>query len=713
MNETVRRQKNKIATFKEVIKELQDTNLVTNENCILLEHCAGPKDFLLRQISKAKGLPVERQYSEEVRKFALTLNFLSPKAYDFVRTSYDMCLPHPRTLSKWYEHVNAEPGFCKEAFDTLKAKVQSNKEPIICGLILDEMSIRKSLCWDPRSQKYYGRVDIGIDIESDCVEVASQCLVFLLNCVNGKWKLPVAYFLITSLSGEQKASLLQICLQKCKEVGVKIISITCDGPAANFSMFDHLGCNLMHASDRTYLTINDDKIFCFIDPCHAVKLIRNTFGELQIFYDMHERKIDYSLLERLVKLQESEGLHMGTKITKAHVYFSKQKMKVRLATQMLSSSVADALKFCSDELKLCGFEDCNGTIQFLRLINDVFDVLNSCSIRPPGWKKAMCSENIGLIDALFEGAINYINNLKFPSGVAVVESKRKTGFIGLIIDMKSALGVYHYLVSNTNMLKYLPVYKVSQDHVELFFSAIRARGGFNNNPNAVQFRAAFKRLLIRAEIRDGGVGNCVPLEQVNILTCSSRIDPVASINDLTNKKSLIEVPEDNSSLFEEYLDCLNNNVSKYTENVVTYIAGFVARKLSRNIKCITCASMLFGDIKAKSLISLKSRGGLVYLSKDIEENCRKTEQILKFNFKKANFEKYYLYVFSFLIDNYEDSNKSFETDCNDHDASHKYLLIKSVIKTYIDIRYKYFGKKCTEKLSFRNYLNKIVIFRNE
>lgn len=41
-------------------------------------------------------------------------------------------------------------------------------------------------------------------------------------------------------------------------------------------------------------------------------------------------------------------------------------------------------------------------------------------------------------------------------------------------------------------MSYLLSYKLSQDHLEIFFSAMRSRGDFNNNPNAVQFRAAYK-----------------------------------------------------------------------------------------------------------------------------------------------------------------------------------------------------------------------------
>ncbi|KAF2890196.1 hypothetical protein ILUMI_15977, partial [Ignelater luminosus] len=37
----------------------------------------------------------------------------------------------------------------------------------------------------------------------------------------------------------------------------------------------------------------------------------------------------------------------------------------------------------------------------------------------------------------------------------------------------------------------------------------------------MQFKAAFKKLLIHTEIRDSGTGNCIPLEYVSILHCSS------------------------------------------------------------------------------------------------------------------------------------------------------------------------------------------------
>lgn len=172
------------------------------------------------------------------------------------------------------------------------------------------------------------------------------------------------------------------------------------------------------------------------------------------------------------------------------------------------------------------------------------------------------------------------------------------------------MGLYKYLIEDTKMLQYIPLYKISQDHVELFFSAVRAKGGYNNNPNAIQFRAAYKKLLVIAEIRDGGVANCIPLEQVNILNCSST-NPILAINDLSDRRSFLEIPEDHSDLYDAYMKCImNKEIDDYTDRVLEYISGFVCKKLMRTLKCDICVSLLIGEPDSSSLIYVKSRGGL-------------------------------------------------------------------------------------------------------
>jgi len=69
-------------------------------------------------------------------------------------------------------------------------------------------------------------------------------------------------------------------------------------------------------------------------------------------------------------------------------------MKVKLANQLLSQSVADALTFCKDTLKLHEFNNSGATIKFIELFNKVFDIFNSKSINCIQFKKALCNENI-------------------------------------------------------------------------------------------------------------------------------------------------------------------------------------------------------------------------------------------------------------------------------------------------------------------------------
>ena len=79
-------------------------------------------------------------------------------------------------------------------------------------------------------------------------------------------------------------------------------------------------------------------------------------------------------------------------------------------------------------------------------------------------------------------------------------------------------GLFYELVGKKEApLKYLLMYKTSQDHLELFFGAVRATGGCNNNPTTIQFTAAYKSLLLKSHI-SGGKGNCEKRDPIEILS---------------------------------------------------------------------------------------------------------------------------------------------------------------------------------------------------
>lgn len=134
-----------------------------------------------------KKLKVPHMYEPELRRFALTLHYYSPRAYNYVRKKLNNCLPHAKTLTKWYTSVNCEPG---ESLTLIKQHVKNSSYQLIGTLMFDEMAIRQQL--EYVSGTICGHVDFGSSIETDGTLLAKEVLVFCVMCLNEKWKVPIA-----------------------------------------------------------------------------------------------------------------------------------------------------------------------------------------------------------------------------------------------------------------------------------------------------------------------------------------------------------------------------------------------------------------------------------------------------------------------------------------------------------------------------------------
>ncbi len=68
-------------------------------------------------------------------------------------------------------------------------------------------------------------------------------------------------------------------------------------------------------------------------------------------------------------------------------------------------------------------------------------------------------------------------------------TRGRTGFVGFLVAIKSTKEMFHDLVHVPRVpkapVKYMQMYKFSQDHLELFFGAVWSAGGFSNNPTSL------------------------------------------------------------------------------------------------------------------------------------------------------------------------------------------------------------------------------------
>lgn len=187
---------------------------------------------------------------------------------------------------------------------------------------------------------------------------------------------------------------------------------------------------------------------------------------------------------------------------------------------MLSKSVADALDMCK-ELKVKSFENCSETSKFLRLFNDGYDILNSRDNASNTFKKGICIANADNVIKKIDEIQQYIKTLKTSKGDLVVKTQLQTGFLGFYIGLEIVKEMYVEFVV-PNIIRCYESYSACQDHLEIFFNAIRSRNGWCSNPTVLQFKTSLQALIVHAETRYYDNGNCNQLEFIPVLQSIKR-----------------------------------------------------------------------------------------------------------------------------------------------------------------------------------------------
>ena len=109
----------KMMSLTSVSKELKERNLISSacEEMVKSTFSGVPLELINRMMQRKPGKGCA--YSPELKSFALTLQVYSTKAYEFVRRTVNLALPHPAQIRRWYSKVPAEPGFTEPAFRAL------------------------------------------------------------------------------------------------------------------------------------------------------------------------------------------------------------------------------------------------------------------------------------------------------------------------------------------------------------------------------------------------------------------------------------------------------------------------------------------------------------------------------------------------------------------------------------------------------------------
>ena len=294
--------------------------------------------------------------------------------------------------------------------------------------------------YNKRTREFLSYIDLGENIATDDEDrEAKEALFLMLVALRSNWKYPVGYVLIDKVDASTLNSFLCRALRLGVEHSILIRCITMDGTSTNFAAMRLFGCklgkSLSEINGEFYFEGYSHSLFFTPDPPHILKLARNALAELKVLIDPDGREIKWRFITNLHDEQLNEGLKLGNKLSKKHIEYQNHKMKVSVAAQTLSSSVADAIEFL-ESIGHPMFQGASATVTFIRKVDRIFDLLNSRNPQATGFKPAMRKQNTALTNHIIESSVNYLSELKDENGVSLLKHRRKTFALGLITTGK-------------------------------------------------------------------------------------------------------------------------------------------------------------------------------------------------------------------------------------------------------------------------------------
>ena len=119
----------------------------------------------------------------------------------------------------------------------------------------------------------------------------------------------------------------------------------------------------------------------------------------------------------------------------------------------------------------------------------------------------------------------------------------------------------------------------------MLFSCTRKAGGFNNNPNAKQFAATFKKLMFLSGLSPNDHANISAQRDTSTAADSRSLDARC-------KRWSFSATKDFTMFNDEMIDhSYSSSVSKispFIDNILVYITAWVVHSVTKYLKCGTC-----------------------------------------------------------------------------------------------------------------------------
>ncbi|XP_061721631.1 uncharacterized protein LOC133528306 [Cydia pomonella] len=362
------------------------------------------------------------------------------------------------------------------------------------------MAIKPHFEYSSKKDMIVGFVDNG---KKRVKRIADHALVFMIRGITKNYKQPISYtFCCTATEKHELAQAIKDHIRKLKSSGFHVIATVCDQGSSNMSAINALIAETKHRnthSTRYVFEVDGDEVIPLYDPPHLIKNIRNNLmtKNLTCSIDNENKTAKW---EHIVKLYEEnpayKGIRLMPKLTELHVDPKKMpKMKVKYATQLLSSSVAVNMGYLAEK----GILDPSSkeTADVILFFDELFDSVNGGFMNE---KKRPGKDLLGPLtpksshQSVWTKSKEVLKTMKF-----VTPQGHRKSHVSTVPNWLRTLENLEYLkdlLFQKHEIKSIWLRHFNQDPLENFFGCVRSHGARSNNPTCVHFEVAFAALLI-------------------------------------------------------------------------------------------------------------------------------------------------------------------------------------------------------------------------
>ena len=570
-------QKQKINRLKAVLGKAPKGKVARQEKALeeaLEKLPTNLANFVRMQIKLHGKKKHGRRYSPELKSLAISIFHASGKAYCLLSKLF--ILPSKSSLNRYISRMPDKTGISQGSLKIIEKKVmQMNLQDRECTLCMDEISLKTNLFYSVPSDKIIGLEDFGSYRTN---EVATSAFVLLIRSISGNWKQPLGYYLVNGgCPSDIMEDIVKEAIDKLECIGLNIVVVMSD----QGSNFYSLATRLEVTPEKPWFVHNGRKIFLMFDPPHLIKSVRNNL--IKYSFRFGEHVASWEDIEAVYSRDSALPIRSVPKLTEKHIRPNNfNKMKVKLATQVLSHTVAATI--CTYVSVGALPSSAMGTAEFIEKFDSTFDCVNSSSLQSTKVLKCALSDQTKHQDFMKE-AIGFIKGLKVVNGNEEVTGRIKC-LKGWVMTLNAILLIWEHL-KKTRDFKFLLTRRLNTDPIENFFGTIRQQGGNSDNPTPSQFTSAFRKLFFSSFLTSSE-GNCAA--DFDKLLANFEKKPKA--------KPLVTKPNMPQTLQigpTDYRDECNVNSDIVKDNATAYVAGYLIHKSQKIHSCPTCRNAIQCD----------------------------------------------------------------------------------------------------------------------